>query len=77
MCTGACLRAAAQYCGELGLLGLLQRLLCLRNHLVHHPLYRGCYTYAYDMRNAIMICNDRLVIKRVSVLIINIKTRPN
>ena len=40
------------------LLGLLQRLRWLRNHLVHNFLRRGCYTYvyAYDMSNACMIC---------------------
>ena len=37
------------------LLGLLQRLLWLRNHLVHHLLCREYYTYAYDMRNECMI----------------------
>ena len=39
------------------LLGLLQRLLWLRKHLVYHLLSHGCYTfaYAYDMRNACMI----------------------
>ena len=47
------------------LLGSLRLLLGLRNHLVHNLLYGGCYTYAYDMRNAIMTCNDKLVIERV------------
>jgi len=47
------------------LLGLLRLLLGFRNNLVHNLLYGGCYTYAYDMRNAIMTCNDKLVIERV------------
>ena len=45
--------------------GLPLRLLWLRNYLVYDLLCRGCYTYAYDMSNAIMTCNDKLVIERV------------
>ena len=76
MCTGACLRAAARYCGELGLLGLLQRLLWLRNHLVHHPFCRGCYTYAYDMRNVIMICNFETSLNRIHAPLPETTRRP-
>ena len=36
------------------LLGLLWRLLWLRNHLVDNLLRCGCFTYGYDMRNACM-----------------------
>ena len=45
--------------------GLPQWLLWLRNHLVHHPLCRSCYTYAYNMRNAIMICNFETSLNRI------------
>ena len=61
ICTGACLRVAAGYWGELGLgrvltplllLGLLQRLRWFRNHLVHDLIGCGFYMYAIAMRNA-------------------------
>ena len=66
MCTGACLRAAARYCGELGLgpgpnaslpAGPAPAAPVAPQPPRTLPLCRGCYTYAYDMRNAIMICN--------------------
>ena len=46
------------------LLGLLQRRLWLRNHLLYHLLRSGCYTYAhaYDMRDASMIYNNNLTL---------------
>jgi hypothetical protein len=52
------------------LLGLLQGLRWLCNHLEYNLLRRGCYTcaYAYDMRNAGMIykINKRTITNTIS-----------
>ena len=66
MCTGACLRSAAQSWGQTGLgpgshallLGLLQLLLWCRYHLKYDALNCGCYTYAYEM----IECNSNYII---------------
>ena len=69
MCTGACLRAAAQSWVQLGLgwvlvnllLDLLRVLLLLRDHFIHDSFGGDGYTYAHDMRMyAITICNNNL-----------------